>query len=52
MANAHHRNNSLDRIMTNGEWLTEDQEVREGIVNAFQNLLSKEPVWRTDRAAT
>ena len=35
MANAHHRNNSLDRIMINGEWLTEDQEVREGIVNAF-----------------
>ena len=38
MANAHCRNNSLDRIMINGEWLTEDQEVREGIVNAFQNL--------------
>ncbi|RVX05123.1 hypothetical protein CK203_020162 [Vitis vinifera] len=29
MANAHHRNNSLDRIMTNGEWLTEDQEEAE-----------------------
>ncbi|RVX07581.1 putative ribonuclease H protein [Vitis vinifera] len=26
MANAHRRNNSLDRIMINGEWLTEDQE--------------------------
>ena len=52
MANAHHRNNSLDRIMINGEWLTKDQEVREGIVNAFQNLLSKEPGWRADRAAT
>ncbi|RVW81853.1 putative mitochondrial protein [Vitis vinifera] len=26
MANAHHRNNSLDRIMINGELLTEDQE--------------------------
>ena len=48
MANAHHRNNSLDRIMINGEWLTEDQEVREGIVNAFQNLLSEEPGWRAD----
>ena len=45
MANAHRRNNSLDRIMINGEWLTEDQEVREGIVNAFQNLLSEEPRW-------
>ncbi|RVW90497.1 hypothetical protein CK203_030989 [Vitis vinifera] len=48
MANAHCRNNSLDRIMINGEWLTEDQEVREGIVNAFQNLLSEEPGWRAD----
>ena len=48
MANAHRRNNSLDRIMINGEWLTEDQEVREGIVNAFQNLLSEEPGWRAD----
>ncbi|RVX07561.1 Transposon TX1 uncharacterized 149 kDa protein [Vitis vinifera] len=41
-------NDSLDRIMINGEWLTEDQEVREGIVNAFQNLLSEEPGWRAD----
>ncbi|RVW70002.1 hypothetical protein CK203_065773 [Vitis vinifera] len=48
MANAHRRNNSLDRITINGELLTEDQEVREGIVNAFQNLLSEEPGWRTD----
>ncbi|RVW60790.1 LINE-1 reverse transcriptase-like [Vitis vinifera] len=48
MANAHRRNNSLDRIMINGEWLTKDQEVREGIVNAFQNLLSEEPEWRAD----
>ncbi|RVW43464.1 Transposon TX1 uncharacterized 149 kDa protein [Vitis vinifera] len=48
MANAHRRNNSLDRIMINGEWLTEDQEVREGIVNAFQNFLSEEPGWRAD----
>ncbi|RVW47703.1 hypothetical protein CK203_107043 [Vitis vinifera] len=28
MANAHRRNNSLDRIMINGELLTEDQEMR------------------------
>ncbi|RVX00494.1 LINE-1 reverse transcriptase-like [Vitis vinifera] len=48
MANAHRRNNSLDRIMINGELLTEDQEVRNGIVNAFQKLLSEEPGWRAD----
>ena len=27
---------------------TEDQEVRKGIVNAFQNLLSEESGWRAD----
>ncbi|RVW40836.1 hypothetical protein CK203_102602 [Vitis vinifera] len=42
------RNNSQDRIMINGELLTEDQEVRNGIVNAFQKLLSEEPGWRAD----
>ena len=35
MANAHRRNNSLDKIQTNGVWLAEEQEVREGIVSAF-----------------
>ena len=35
MANAHRRNNSLDRVKINGEWLLEEQEVREGIANAF-----------------
>ena len=48
MANAHRRNNSLDRIKINEVWMTEEQEVRGGIVNAFQRLLSKEPGWRAD----
>ena len=48
MENAHRRNNSLDRIKINGVWMTEDQEVREWIVNAFQQLLSEEPNWRVD----
>ncbi|RVW71503.1 putative mitochondrial protein [Vitis vinifera] len=48
MTNAHRRNNSLDRIKINGVWMTEDQEVREGIVNAFQHLLLEEPGWRAD----
>ena len=43
MANALRRNDSLDKIKINGVWLNEDQEVREGIVDAFQHLLSKEP---------
>ena len=46
MANAHWRNNSLDRIKINGVELAEEQEVREGIVNAFQHQLLKEPGWR------
>ncbi|XP_059599050.1 uncharacterized protein LOC132255193 [Vitis vinifera] len=48
MANAYRRNNSMDRIMINGELLTEDQEVRDGIVNEFQKLLSEEQGWRAD----
>ncbi|XP_019078445.1 uncharacterized protein LOC109123361 [Vitis vinifera] len=48
MANAHRRNNSLDRIKINGVWMTKEQEIREGIVSAFQQVLSEEPGWRTD----
>ena len=28
--------------------MTEEQEVKEGIVNVFQHLLSEEPSWRAD----
>ena len=45
MENVHRRNNSLDRIKINGVWMTEDQE---WIMNAFQQLLSKELGWRAD----
>ena len=48
MANAHRRNNTLDRIKINGVWLSEEQEVKEGIVNAFQQLLSEESGWKAD----
>ncbi|KAL6336412.1 hypothetical protein AAG906_014584 [Vitis piasezkii] len=40
MASAHGRNNAMGRIKVNGEWLVEEQEVREGVVNSFQ-LLSR-----------
>ena len=46
MANAHWRNNSLDRIKINGVELVEEQEVREGIVNAFQQQLLEELGWK------
>ena len=36
MTSDHRRNNVFDRIKVNGEWLSEEQEVREEIVNTFQ----------------
>ena len=48
MANAHWRNNFLDRIKINGVELVEEQEVREGIVAAFQHQLWEDPGWRAD----
>ncbi|KAJ9691417.1 hypothetical protein PVL29_013560 [Vitis rotundifolia] len=38
MAAAHRRINYMDRIKINGVWLTEEKDVREGVVNAFQHL--------------
>ena len=48
MANAHWRNNFLDRIKINRVELVEEQEVREGIVKAFQHQLREDPRWRAD----
>ncbi|RVW78488.1 hypothetical protein CK203_050435 [Vitis vinifera] len=35
-------------IKVNGEWLVEEQEVREGVVNSFQQMLSEDMVWQAD----
>ena len=48
MASAHRRNNAMGRIKVNGEWLVEEQEVKEGIVNSFQQLLTENMVWQAD----
>ncbi|KAJ9687798.1 hypothetical protein PVL29_013843 [Vitis rotundifolia] len=48
MASAHRRNNSLERIKINGEWFLEEQEIREGIANAFKNFLSEDTGWKAD----
>ena len=40
MANAHRRRNNMDKIKINGAWLTEENDIREEIVNAFKMLLS------------
>ena len=48
MANAHRRVNNLIKIKINGVRLTEDQEVRDGIVNAYQQFLSESSGWKAD----
>ncbi|RVW34357.1 Transposon TX1 uncharacterized 149 kDa protein [Vitis vinifera] len=48
MASAHRRNNALDRVKVNGEWLSEEQEVRERIVNTFQQMISEDMEWKAD----
>ncbi|RVW21954.1 putative mitochondrial protein [Vitis vinifera] len=37
----------MDKIKINGRWLEEEREVREGIVNAFQQL-SEDQSWKSD----
>ncbi|RVW38818.1 LINE-1 reverse transcriptase-like [Vitis vinifera] len=48
MTSAHRRNNFLERIKINGEWFLEEQEIREGIANAFKDLLSEDTGWKAD----
>ena len=48
MVSAHRRANYMDKIKINGVRLTEEQEIREGVVNAFQQQLSESAEWRAD----
>ncbi|RVX02249.1 hypothetical protein CK203_028313 [Vitis vinifera] len=48
MASAHRRNNCMERAKINGEWFLEEQEIREGITNAFKELLSEDTGWKAD----
>ena len=48
MANAKRRNNYLDRIKIDEVCISEEQEMREGIVNAYQQMLSEESGWQAD----
>ena len=48
MASAHRRANYMDRIKINGVRLSGEQEVREGVVNAYQQLLLESSDWKTD----
>ena len=48
MVAAHRRFNHMDRIKINGVWLTEEKDVSEGVVNAFQHLLTENSDWKAD----
>ena len=38
----------MDRIKVSGVWLSEEQEVRTGIVDAFQQLLTEDLEWKAN----
>ena len=46
MANAHRRRNCLQNININGRRLDKEVEIKEGLVDAFRNLLSTLNGWR------
>ena len=47
MANAHRRRNFLQSLSINGRRLNKEVELKEGLVNAFQNLFSTPDSWRS-----
>lgn len=46
MTNAHKRRNWLVKIKINSSWLLEENEIKEGMARAFQNLLTESGDWR------
>ncbi|RVW90110.1 Transposon TX1 uncharacterized 149 kDa protein [Vitis vinifera] len=46
MANAHRRVNSMVKIKINGTWVSEESDIKEGVVQAFHSLLSETAEWR------
>ena len=46
MVNSHRRRNTLLNISINGRRLFQDTKIKEGLVDAFQNLLSTSDSWR------
>ena len=45
MTNSHRRRNCLSKSKINGTWLTEEQEIKGGVVRAFKNLLTDPGDW-------
>ena len=46
MANAHRQRNQMCKVRINGVWLTEEQDIRLGMGNAFKCLLTKSRDWQ------
>ena len=46
MANTHRRQNMLSHVKINGVWLTEENELRDGVVTKFKSMLSFAGGWR------
>lgn len=46
MVNAHSRRNFSAKIKINGTWLLEEKDIKEGVVQAFQALLTNSGDWR------
>ena len=46
MANVRKRKSSMAQVKINGVWLTEENEIKEGVVNEFKLLLSVVGGWR------
>ena len=44
--NAHRRRNFLQNLSINGRRLDNEDEIKEGLVNEFQNLLAAPDCWR------
>ena len=45
MANSHSRRNCLSKIKVDGVWLTEEQEIKRGVVRAFKDQLTDPGGW-------
>lgn len=41
MTNSHKRGNAINKIRINGAWLTDDNVIQKGIVEAFHNQLGR-----------
>lgn len=48
MASAYSRQNWVTKIRVNRRWLLEENEIRDGVADAFQKLLIEEDEWRVD----